>query len=112
MTSALFSPINVGDITLSHRVALAALTRLRSDASSVHSSGHGFTYYTQRTTPGGLLITEATPVHPKAGGMPHAPGITSDAQIAAWKKVRSVILAFTFSLVSSFIRLRWDPRRL
>lgn len=87
MSSALFSPIKVGDITLSHRVALAALTRLRSDASSVHSSGHGYTYYTQRTTPGGLLITEATPVHPKAGGMPHAPGITTDAQIAAWKKI-------------------------
>lgn len=99
MSSALFSPIKVGEVTLSHRVALAALTRLRSDASSVHSSGHGYTYYTQRTTPGGLLITEATPVHPKAGGMPHAPGITTDAQIAAWKKVRHVVPTFSFSLV-------------
>ncbi|EIM80039.1 FMN-linked oxidoreductase [Stereum hirsutum FP-91666 SS1] len=85
--SNLFSPIKIGDITLSHRVALAALGRFRSDASHVHSSGHGFTYYTQRATPGGLLITEATPVHPRAGGYAHNSAITTEAQIAAWKKI-------------------------
>lgn len=37
MSSALFSPIKVGDITLSHRVALAALTRLRSAAFGMYT---------------------------------------------------------------------------
>lgn len=95
MSSALFSPIQIGGITFSHRVVLAALGRFRSDSSHVHSSGHGFTYYTQRATSGGLLITEATPVHPRAGGYPHNSAITTDAQIAAWKKV-SGLTTFLF----------------
>lgn len=92
MSSALFQPIKIGNISLAHRVALAPVTRFRSDASYVHSSGHGLTYYTQRCTPGGLLITEATLVHPRGGGRPHMPCITTEAQISAWKKVRPVYL--------------------
>ncbi|OBZ80853.1 12-oxophytodienoate reductase 1, partial [Choanephora cucurbitarum] len=44
-------------------------------------------YYTQRTSPGGLLITEATYISTTAGGYRQAPGIYSSHQIEAWKKV-------------------------
>ncbi|TFY70450.1 hypothetical protein EVG20_g2570 [Dentipellis fragilis] len=87
-TSNLFKPITLGTFTLSHRVALAPLTRCRANAAHVHGD-LGVEYYTQRaSTPGTLLITEATIVHPKAGGYAHAPGIYSDEQVIAWKKVR------------------------
>jgi NADPH2 dehydrogenase len=46
------------------------------------------TYYTQRgSSPGTLLITEATFISPQAGGYDNVPGIWSEAQIFAWKKV-------------------------
>ena len=39
-------------------------------------------------TPGTLLITEATFIAQEAGGYRNVPGIWSEEQIAAWKKVR------------------------
>ena len=86
-TPALFQPIRIGDITLAHRVVLPPLTRLRNDAAHVPTDVM-LEYYTQRaSTPGTLLITEATYVSGQSSGLPHAPGIWNDAQIAAWKKV-------------------------
>ncbi|KAK7036560.1 hypothetical protein VNI00_011493 [Paramarasmius palmivorus] len=83
----LFHPIKVGNLSLQHRVVLAPLTRFRSDEKHVPLS-HVPEYYDQRSRiPGSLLITEATFIHAKAGGYPNAPGIWSDDQIAAWKKV-------------------------
>jgi NADPH2 dehydrogenase len=46
-------------------------------------------YYTQRaSTPGTLLITEATFIAARAGGQANVPGIWSEEQIAAWREVR------------------------
>ena len=87
-TPALFRPIQIGDITLSHRVVLAPLTRLRNSATHVPQD-LAVEHYTQRgSVPGTLLITEATYIAGQASGQPLAPGIWNDEQIAAWKKVR------------------------
>lgn len=92
-TPALFQPIQIGDAKLSNRVVLAPLTRFRADNAHVHTD-LGLEYYKQRSSvPGTLLITEATYITAQAGGMPNAPGIWSDAQIAAWKKVRVLLRA-------------------
>ena len=86
-TPALFSPIQVGDMKLAHRVVLAPLTRLRNDDAHVPTA-LGLEYYTQRSSvPGTFLITEAAFVSPEASGVPNAPGIWNEAQISAWKKV-------------------------
>ena len=85
-TPALFTPIQVGDIKLAHRVALAPLTRLRADANHVPTDLTVEHYRQRSSVPGTLLVTEATIIAPEAGGMPHAPGIWSDEQIAGWKK--------------------------
>jgi len=83
----LFQPLQVGDITLQHRVVLAPLTRFRADDEHVHQD-IAAEYYAQRAeVPGTLLITEATFIAAEAGGYKNVPGIYSDAQIAAWKKV-------------------------
>lgn len=87
-TSALFKPIQVGELTLRHRVVHAPLTRFR--ASDVYvPSPLTSEYYAQRaSTPGTLLIAEATLISPQAGGFTNVPGISSEEQMAAWKKVQ------------------------
>lgn len=87
-TPALFSPIQVGDITLGHRVVLAPQTRYRADAAHVPTDLNVEFYKQRASVPGTLLITEATFIAPQASGQPHAPGIWNDEQVAAWKKVR------------------------
>ena len=85
---ALFRPIQVGDITLRHRVVLAPLTRFRASKKQVLMD-LAVKYYTQRASvPGTLLITEATYISHQASGMANTPGIYTDEQIAIWKKVR------------------------
>ncbi|KAF5352966.1 hypothetical protein D9758_007930 [Tetrapyrgos nigripes] len=92
-TSNLFRPIKFGDITLKHRVALAPLTRLRVDENHVPLPIVKEMYAQRASAPGTLLITEATLIDARAGGNAHTPGIWSDEQIAAWKKVTSAVHA-------------------
>jgi len=85
-TSALFSPIRVGNINLQHRVVLAPLTRLRAHADHVPSP-QAPTYYSQRgSIPGTLLVAEATYISQNAGGYRNVPGIYTDAHVEGWKK--------------------------
>ncbi|KAJ7663913.1 hypothetical protein DFH06DRAFT_1268602 [Mycena polygramma] len=86
MSSAkLFQPTRLGDIELNHRVVFAPTTRFRANAAHAPFP-HVAEYYEQRaSTPGSLLISEATFIAARAGGLRHAPGIWSDEQIAAWK---------------------------
>jgi NADPH2 dehydrogenase len=87
-SSALFTPLQVGRMTLSHRIVLAPLSRSRATKDHVHTD-LGVEYYAQRSsTPGSLLITEASAIHPAAGTWTHAAHIYTDAQVQAWKKVR------------------------
>jgi NADPH2 dehydrogenase len=89
-SSALFQPIKVGDMELSHRIVLCPLTRFRATFESrTPQLPVVKEYYTQRAhTPGTLLVTEATTISSKAGGLPNIPGIWSEEQIAVWKEVR------------------------
>lgn len=92
-TSKLFLPTKVGDVTVAHRVVMAPLTRFRASDEHVHI-GLGVEYYAQRaSTPGTLIISEATFISPQAGGYPNVPGIWNDAQIAAWRKITDAVHA-------------------
>lgn len=85
--SKLFQPFDLGSLHLQHRVVFAPSTRYRSDDAHVPLP-HVVEYYRQRASvPGTLMITEAILIAPRAAGMNNAPGIWSDDQIAAWKKV-------------------------
>ena len=80
-------------MNLQHRIVLSPMTRLRANKDHVHGD-LGLEYYTQRASaPGTLLITEATAIHPHAGGLPHIPFIYTDEQIKAWKRVRSLFFS-------------------
>ncbi|KAF7419211.1 hypothetical protein PC9H_001797 [Pleurotus ostreatus] len=91
--SKLFQPITIGDMHLKHRVVLAPLTRYRANDQHVPFPLVE-EYYVQRgSVPGTLLVTEATPVAAKAGGYRNIPGIWSDEQIRAWKKITDAVHA-------------------
>ncbi|EEF46289.1 12-oxophytodienoate reductase 3 [Ricinus communis] len=83
--TTLFSPYKMGRFNLSHRVVLAPMTRCRA-LNGIPNAALA-EYYTQRSTPGGFLITEGTLVSPTAPGFPHVPGIYTEEQVEAWKKV-------------------------
>ena len=90
--SILFKPVKVGDLTLKTSIVLAPLTRRRANKEHVHTD-LAVKYYSQRASyPGTLLISEGTFIAAKAGGSTNVPGIWSDEQIAAWKKVRHFTL--------------------
>ncbi|XWX00657.1 hypothetical protein V2A60_008678 [Cordyceps javanica] len=90
-TTKLFQPVRVGNVHLKHRVVMAPLTRFRSDLENVPLPNM-LEYYTQRASePGTLIIVEATGISPNHCGGQHAPGLWSDAQVDAFKKLTDAI---------------------
>ncbi len=83
----LFSPLQLGEVTLAHRVVMAPLTRMRSRQPGNVPQDLNVEYYSQRATSGGLIITEATQISAQGLGYPGTPGIHSAEQIAGWQKV-------------------------
>jgi 2,4-dienoyl-CoA reductase-like NADH-dependent reductase (Old Yellow Enzyme family) len=88
--STLFSAARIGPYQLSHRVVMAPLTRMRSDPGDIPGDLM-VEYYSQRTSKGGFIISEATPVSIRGYGYAGAPGIYSDSQIAGWRRVTDAV---------------------
>ena len=85
----LFSPIQLGDLTLPNRIIMAPLTRMRSGEGNVPTELNA-TYYAQRAS-AGLIISEATQVSLQARGYAHSPGIHSFEQIEGWQLVTNAV---------------------
>src|SRR5690606_7568239 len=81
----LFSPTRLGAIDVANRVAMAPLTRNRAIHDRIPNP-LAIQYYEQRAS-AGLIIAEATQISPMGQGYLDTPGIYSQAQIDAWKKV-------------------------
>ncbi|SAL00540.1 NADH-flavin oxidoreductase/NADH oxidase [Caballeronia fortuita] len=90
--STLFSPVEVGSYELAHRVVLAPLTRMRAE-DGARPGPLMAEYYAQRTSPGALLIGEATIAAPEGNGYLGAPGLYDDSQIEGWKAVTDAVHA-------------------
>ena len=92
MTSKnLFSPYELGGVTLANRIVMAPLTRNRAGAGLVPSE-FAADYYSQRAS-AGLIITEATQVSEQAQGYQNTPGLYTPEQIAEWRKVTEAVHA-------------------
>ncbi len=91
MSVDLFEPFQLGDLTLSNRMVMAPMTRNRADEHNAVTP-LTVTYYQQRAT-AGLIITEATQVSPAGVGYPATPGIHSETQVTAWRKVTDAVHA-------------------
>ncbi|AQS89399.1 alkene reductase [Neoasaia chiangmaiensis] len=90
--SMLFTPFRAGALSLDHRVVMAPLTRMRSEPGD-KAGALMREYYTQRTSHGGLIVSEATPVAREGYGYAGAPGIYDDAQIEGWRTVTDAVHA-------------------
>ncbi|MDP4075575.1 alkene reductase [Acidovorax sp. A1169] len=87
-TASLFDPIQVGDLHLANRIAMAPLTRNR--APNAVPAEITATYYAQRAS-AGLLITEATAISHQGQGYADVPGLYGTEQLDAWKKVTTAV---------------------
>jgi N-ethylmaleimide reductase len=87
----LFTSVEFGPSRLKHRVVMAPLTRSRSVQPGGIPGDLMLKYYSQRTSDGGLIISEATQLSHASSGWHGAPGMYSDAQIDGWKKIVEVI---------------------
>jgi|SRR5579859_394648 len=88
----LFSPVKVGRLALSHRVVHAPMTRLRAEADDTPSSMM-VKYYAQRSSPGGLIITESSHPSTDSFGYLGAPGIYADRHIEGWRRITDAVHA-------------------
>jgi N-ethylmaleimide reductase len=89
----LFTPVQVGAIMLKHRIGMPPLSRLRAEWPSGVPSDLMHEYYSQRASDGGLIFTEATAVAASGRDYRGAPGIYSDEQVAAWKRITGAVHA-------------------
>jgi len=87
----LFTPTRLGAIEVGNRIAMAPLTRNRAIDGRVPNP-LAIQYYEQRAS-AGLIIAEATQVSPLGQGYLDTPGIYSQAQIDAWRKVTDAVHA-------------------
>jgi N-ethylmaleimide reductase len=87
----LFTSVQIGPYTLSHRVVMAPLTRLRSDQPGDIPGDLMLQYYKQRASEGGLIITEATSISATNRNYLGAPGIYSEDQVAGWRRITSAV---------------------
>lgn len=87
--TTLWNPITVGRTTLTHRLALAPMTRSRANADGTPGP-HTAEYYAQRASLG-LLITEGVQPSDDGQGYLNTPGIYTQAHIDGWRTVTSAV---------------------
>lgn len=85
----LLSPVKIGKHLLKNGMAMAPMTRSRASFSGVVGEST-VTYYTQRSS-AGLIISEAINISQQATGSPMTPGMYTQEQIDAWKKVTKAV---------------------
>lgn len=84
----LFSPVKLGSQTLSNRIVMSPMTRLRADDTI--PTNLMATYYAQRAS-AGLIVSECTMVSPLSHGYMNCPGIYSAEQVEGWKLVTKAV---------------------
>ncbi len=85
----LLEQVRIRSLDLKNRMAMSAMTRSRADVNGVVGE-MTVEYYTQRAS-AGLIISEAINISEQALGSPLTPGLYTQDQINAWKKVTKVV---------------------
>ncbi len=101
----LFSPFDLGSIPLLHRVVHAPTTRLRASPDASPSPMMA-TYYQQRGSRGGLIITETTHPSRDSRGYEGAPGIYTRSHVQTWRRIVSAVHAKGGKIVAQAIQVR------
>jgi len=79
----------LGNLTLKNKMVMSAMTRSRAEINGIVGE-MTVEYYTQRSG-AGLIFTEAIRISEEATGSPLTPGIFTQEQIEAWKKVTAAV---------------------
>lgn len=90
-TRPLLSPFRLRGLPLKNRVVMAPMTRSRAGRERLPNSLMAG-YYAQRAS-AGLIITEATVISVQGIGWLNSPGIYTDEQAEAWKRVVAAVHA-------------------
>jgi N-ethylmaleimide reductase len=90
-SAALLSAFDLNGVSLKNRVVMAPMTRARAGEERLPNSLMA-EYYAQRASVG-LIVTEATVISKQGIGWRNSPGIYSDEQTEAWKKVVDAVHA-------------------
>lgn len=86
----ILAPYTKGGFTLKNHLVMAPMTRSRATGNVPNDLMTE--YYAQRTG-AGLIITEGTAPVPEALGYARIPGIFTQSQVEAWKKVTAAVHA-------------------
>ena len=85
----ILSGIALGKVMLKNRMAMAPMTRSRASNKGIVDDATVL-YYTQRAG-AGLIISEGINITEQALGSPYTPGLYTQEQIDAWKKVTRAV---------------------
>ncbi len=91
MSALLFTPTQLGALSLRNRVIMAPMTRDRAGPGDVPSDAM-VEYYRQRAS-AGLIVTEGVQPSLEGKGYWRTPGIHSAEQIAGWARVADAVHA-------------------
>ena len=87
-----FNPIQLGDRTLKNRIVMSPMTRSRAYGPDSSPTDDMVAYYSQRAG-AGMIVTEGTQPSVIGQGYPNTPGLHSDAQVRAWRRVTNAVHA-------------------
>ena len=86
----ILKPAKISDMPIKNRLIMAPLTRSRADNSEAAPTDLHVEYYKQRAS-AGLIISEGTVVSKQGVGYVNVPGIYSEKQVEAWRKVTEAV---------------------
>ncbi|AFQ50496.1 alkene reductase [Burkholderia cepacia] len=89
MTTPLFEPARIGALAMPNRIVMAPMTRSRADQHDAPGDLH-VAYYAQRAG-AGLIVAEGTYPHADGKGYCRTPGIATQHQIDAWRRVTDAV---------------------
>lgn len=85
----LFTPLQMGALSLANRILMAPLTRARAGESRMPNDLMA-QYYAQRAS-AGLIVGEATAISAEAYGWRGAPGLYEGAHVEGWRVVTDAV---------------------
>ncbi|MBY4869117.1 alkene reductase [Burkholderia sp. Bp9017] len=89
MTLPLLEPARIGAFAMPNRIVMAPMTRSRADEHDAPGDLH-IAYYAQRAG-AGLIVAEGTYPHADGKGYCRTPGIATQRQIDAWRRVTDAV---------------------
>ncbi|MCX7522860.1 alkene reductase [Microbacterium sp. STN6] len=95
-----FEPVTVGSLHLRNRVVMAPMTRSR--AYDTRPTPEMATYYGQRAS-AGLIVTEGIQPSAIGQGYPATPGLHTDEQVVAWRRVTAAVHAAGGTIVAQLM---------